>query len=111
MRDTIESEVELMLDSLRGATADLARSANVAVSRMVLRSQLSSAIAHAGKAQHAAEVLQAAALTEIMENENASFGQDRCVCPGSGPVTDKLLSEEKGQQPTKRHAAEQHGPI
>ena len=94
MRDTIESEVELMLDSLRGATADLARSANVAVSRMVLRSQLSSAIAYAGKAQHAAEALHAVALAQIMEDETASLGQDGCVCPGSGPVTDKPLSEE-----------------
>jgi len=94
VRDTIESEVELMLDSLRGATADLARSANIAVSRMVLRSQLSSAIAYAGKAQHAAEALHAAALAQIMEDEDARLGQDRCVCPGSGPVTDKFLSEE-----------------
>ena len=94
MRDTIESEVELMLDSLRGATADLARSANIAVSRMVLRSQLSSAIAYAGKAQHAAEALHAAALAQITEDENASLGQGHCAVPRSRAVADKRLSEE-----------------
>ena len=78
VRKAVETDVEVVLASLRGATADLARSANIAISRMVLRSQLSNAIAHAGKAQHAAEVLHAAALAEIVEGEN------------------KLLSEEKG---------------
>ena len=78
VRKAVETDVEVVLASLRGATADLARSANIAISRMVLRSQLSNAIAHAGKAQHAAEALHAAALAEIVEGEN------------------KLLSEEKG---------------
>ena len=78
VRKAVETDVEVVLASLRGATADLARSANNAISRMVLRSQLSNAIAHAGKAQHAAEALHAAALAEIVEGEN------------------KLLSEEKG---------------
>ena len=78
MRKAVETDVEVVLASLRGATADLARSANIAISRMVLRSQLSNAIAHAGKAQHAAEALHAAALAELVEDEN------------------KLLSEEKG---------------
>ena len=78
VRKAVETDVEVVLASLRGATADLARSANIAISRMVLRSQLSNAIAHAGKAQHAAEALQAAALAELVEDEN------------------KLLSEEKG---------------
>jgi len=78
VRKAVETDVEVVLASLRGATADLARSANIAISRMVLRSQLSSAIAYAAKAQHAAEVLHAAALAEIVEGEN------------------KLLSEEKG---------------
>jgi len=96
VRGAIETEVEAMLDNLRDATADLARSANIAISRMVLRSQLSSAIAHAGKAQHAAEMLHAVALAEIIENENASLGPDHCVFPSRGPVTDKLLSEDKG---------------
>jgi len=96
VRKAVETDVEVVLASLRGATADLARSANIAISRMVLRSQLSSAIAHAGKAQHAAEVLHAAALAEIMEDENAGLGKDHCVFPRSGAVTDKLLSEEKG---------------
>ena len=96
MRKAVESEVELMLDSLRGATADLARSANIAISRMVLRSQLSSAIAYAAKAQHAAEVLHAAALAEIMEDGNVSLGQDHGVLPRRGSVTDKFLSKEEG---------------
>jgi len=78
VRKAVETDVEVVLANLRGATADLARSANIAISRMVLRSQLSNAIAHAGKAQHAAEALHAAALAEIVEGEN------------------KLLSEEKG---------------
>ena len=78
VRKAVETDVEVVLANLRGATADLARSTNIAISRMVLRSQLSNAIAHAGKAQHAAEALHAAALAEIVEGEN------------------KLLSEEKG---------------
>jgi hypothetical protein len=78
VRKAVETDVEAVLASLRGATADLARSTNIAILRMVLRSQLSNAIAHAGKTQHAAEVLHAAALAEIVEGEN------------------KLLSEEKG---------------
>ena len=96
VRKAVETDVEVVLASLRGATADLARSANIAISRMVLRSQLSNAIAHAGKAQHAAEALHAAALAELVEDENASLGQDHCVVPRSEAVTDKLLSEEKG---------------
>ena len=96
MRKAVETEVEVVLVSLRGATADLARSANIAISRMVLRSQLSTAIAHAGETQHAAEILHAAALAEIEEDENASLGQDHRVRPTGGPVMDKILSEEKG---------------
>jgi hypothetical protein len=56
--DTIVEEV---LTELSAATADLVKSANIAVSRMVLRSKLSAAISDAGKAERAAEELRAAA--------------------------------------------------
>ena len=63
------TDVEVVLAELRAATADLARSANIAISRMVLRSKLAAAIADAGKAECAAEALRAAASTKVMEHE------------------------------------------
>ncbi len=54
--------VEALLAELRAVTTDLANSADIAASRMVLRSLLAAAIADAGKAERAAEVLQSAAI-------------------------------------------------
>ena len=67
------TDVEVVLAELCAATADLARSANIAISRMVLRSKLSAAIADAGKAERAAEALRAAASAEVMEHEQTSL--------------------------------------
>jgi hypothetical protein len=67
------TDAEVVLAELCAATADLARSANIAISRMVLRSKLSAAIADAGKAERAAEALRAAASTEEIEHWQRSL--------------------------------------
>ena len=61
MQKVPDTIVEKVLTELSAATADLVKSANIAVSRMVLRSKLSAAISDAGKAERAAEELRAAA--------------------------------------------------
>ena len=61
MQKVPDAIVEEVLTELSAATADLVKSANIAVSRMVLRSKLSAAISDAGKAERAAEELRAAA--------------------------------------------------
>ena len=61
MQNVPDTIVEEVLTELSAATADLVKSANIAVSRMVLRSKLSAAISDAGKAERAAEELRAAA--------------------------------------------------
>ena len=61
MQKVSDTIVEKVLTELSAATADLVKSADIAVSRMVLRSKLSAAISDAGKAERAAEELRAAA--------------------------------------------------
>ena len=61
MQKVPDTIVEEVLTELSAATADLVKSANIAVSRMVLRSKLSAAISDAGKAERAAEELRATA--------------------------------------------------
>ena len=61
MQKVPDTIVEKVLTELSAATADLVKSANIAVSRMVLRSKLSTAISDAGKAERAAEELRAVA--------------------------------------------------
>lgn len=56
-----KNTVEAVLVELCAATTDLANSANIAVSRMALRSKLAAAIVDAGKAERAAEALRTAA--------------------------------------------------
>jgi hypothetical protein len=63
--------LEEVLTELSATTADLAKSVDIAVLRMVLRSKLSAAIADAGKAEHAAEALHTVASAEIAEYEQA----------------------------------------
>lgn len=64
---------EAMLAELSAASADLAESATVCASRMVLRSKLSDAIADATKAERAAEVLRAMAADGAIQHEQASL--------------------------------------
>jgi hypothetical protein len=73
------TDVEVVLAKLCAVTADLARSANIAVSRIVLRSKLSVAIADAGKAERAAEALRAAASAEVKEHEQTSVVPETLV--------------------------------
>ena len=61
MQKVPDTIVEEVLTELSAATADLVKSANIAVSRMVLRSKLSAAISDAGRAERAAKELRAAA--------------------------------------------------
>jgi hypothetical protein len=70
--DTIVEEV---LTELSAATADLAKSATIAVSRLVLRSRLSAAISDAGKAERAAEELRAAA-SIVPSHEQAGLSSE-----------------------------------
>lgn len=71
---------EAMLAELSTASADLAKSATVWASRMVLRSKLSDAIADATKAERAAEVLRAMAADGAIQHEQASL----VPAPGRG---------------------------
>ena len=66
----------MVLAKLCAATADLASSANIAVSRMVLRAKLSAAIADAGKAERAAEALRATASAEVTEQTQTSLAPE-----------------------------------
>lgn len=73
------TDVEVILTELCAATAELATSANIAVSRMVLRSKLSTAIADAGKAERVAEALRAAASAEVTEPEQTRLVPETLV--------------------------------
>jgi hypothetical protein len=61
---------------LRAASADLAESAAIGTSRMVLRFKLSNAIRDAEKAERAAEDLRAAASAIISGHEQTSLVPD-----------------------------------
>ena len=69
MPKTLEFDVELVLAELRAVTADLARSADTAILRLILRAELSASINEAKKAEHAAQALRAAASTELSVNQ------------------------------------------
>ena len=73
MRKSPNTIFEKVLTELSATTADLAKSVDVAVSRMVLRSKLSAAIADARKAEHAAEALRTVASAEIPEHKQVSL--------------------------------------
>ena len=70
------SSIEALMTELRAASADLAKSATIGTSRMVLRFKLSNAIRDAEKAERAAEHLRAAALATISGHEQTSLVPD-----------------------------------
>ena len=70
------ARIEALMTELRAASADLANSAAIGTSRMVLRSKLSNAIRDAEKAERAAEDLRAVASATINGNEQTSLVPD-----------------------------------
>lgn len=68
--------IEALMTELRAASADLANSATIGTSRMVLRSKLSNAIRDAEKAERAAEDLRAAASAFMSGQEQTSLVPD-----------------------------------
>lgn len=70
------TSIEALMTELRAASADLAKSATIGTSRMVLRSKLSNAICGAEKAERAAEDLRAVASAIISGHEQTSLVPD-----------------------------------
>lgn len=70
------TSIEALMTELRAASADLAKSATIGTSRMVLRSKLSNAIRDAEKAERAAEDLRAVASAIINGDEQTSLVPD-----------------------------------
>jgi hypothetical protein len=70
------TSIEALMTELRAASADLAKSATIGTSTMVLRSKLSNAIRDAEKAERAAEDLRAVASAIINGDEQTSLGPD-----------------------------------
>lgn len=70
------TSIEALMTELRAASADLAKSASVGTSRMVLRFKLSNAIRDAEKAERAAEDLRAVASAIINGDEQTSLVPD-----------------------------------
>jgi hypothetical protein len=70
------TRIEALMTELRAASADLANSATIGTSRMVLRSKLSNAIRDAEKAERAAEDLRAAASAFMSGQEQTSLVPD-----------------------------------
>ena len=70
------TSIEALMTELRAASADLAKSATIGTSTMVLRSKLSNAIRDAEKAERAAENLRAVASAIINGDEQTSLVPD-----------------------------------
>src|SRR5262245_28302474 len=70
------ASIEALMTELRAASADLAKSATVGTSRMVLRFKLSNAIRDAEKAERAAENLRAAASAIVSGHEQTGLVPD-----------------------------------
>lgn len=70
------TSIEALMTELRAASADLAKSATIGTSTMVLRSKLSNAICDAEKAERAAEDLRAVASAIINGDEQTSLVPD-----------------------------------
>ena len=70
------TSIEALMTELRAASADLAKSATIGTSTMVLRSKLSNAIRDAEKAERAAEDLRAVASAIINGHEQTSLVPD-----------------------------------
>ena len=74
--NSARTSIETLMTELRAASADLAKSATIGTSRMVLRSKLSNAIRDAEKAERAAEDLRAVASAIIKGDEQTSLVPD-----------------------------------
>ena len=70
------TSIEALMTELRAASADLAKSAAIGTSRMVLRSKLSNAIRDAEKAERAAENLRAAASAIVSGHQQTGLVPD-----------------------------------
>lgn len=70
------TSIEALMTQLRAVSADLANSATIGTSRMILRFKLSNAIRDAEKAERAAENLRAAASATISGHEQTSLVAD-----------------------------------
>lgn len=70
------TSIEALMTELRAASTDLAESATVGTSRIVLRLKLSNAIRDAEKAERAAEDLRAVASAAISGDEQTSLVLD-----------------------------------
>ena len=70
------TSIEALMTELRAVSADLARSATMGTSRMVLRFKLSNAIRDAEKAERAAENLRAAASAIVSGHEQTGLVPD-----------------------------------
>jgi len=70
------TRIESLMTELRAASADLAKSATIGTSRMVLRFKLSNAIRDAEKAERAAEDLRSVASALIGGHEQTSLVPD-----------------------------------
>jgi hypothetical protein len=70
------TSIEALMAELCAASADLAKSATIGTSRMVLRSKLSNAICDAEKAERAAKDLRAVASEIISGHEQTSLVPD-----------------------------------
>ena len=79
LKDT-DQAIEAAMAEIRAATADLATSTSVGVSRMMLRARLSATIVNAANVERAAEALRAVA------SEKALQGQTSLVPEGTGTV-------------------------
>lgn len=70
------TSIEALMTKLRAASADLAESATVCTSRVVLRMKLSDAISDAEAAERAAEALRATASAGVSGHEQTSLVPD-----------------------------------
>lgn len=70
------TSIEALMTELRAASADLAKSATIGTSRMVLRFKLSNAIRDAEKAERAAEDLRSVASASISGHEQTTLVPD-----------------------------------
>jgi len=74
--NSARTSIETLMTELRAASADLAKSATIGTSRMVLRSKLSNAIRDAEKAERAAENLRAAASAIVSGHDQTGLVPD-----------------------------------
>ena len=74
--NSASTSIEALMAELRAASADLAESAAIGTSRIVLRFKLSNAIRDAEKAERAAENLRAAASAIVSDHQQTGLVPD-----------------------------------